>query len=170
MKTIGRTDYHQAAATTGKEYISRPSMMSLLDEQIPDSLRRLGLYLHKRKAAQALLGSNSGRSALTTLKTESGSYLCAMTSCGFGRKGWLERIFLPLSCDGRTKRRILGVRGWRRVVSIHLYLLGLEIPRFLKKVLHKHFYKHRNPYSPPQQATRRRIFGQEARKPGTGGQ
>ena len=144
-----QTDCLQAAATNQTGRTSHPSMQCLLDKQIPDSLLRLGVYLRKRKVAQALLGSPLGTPWLTTLETESGPYLCSMTSCGIGRKGWLERIFLPLDGDGQTKRRILGVQGWRRVVSIHLYLLGLESARFLKRYLGRRCCRNGNSWSSP---------------------
>lgn len=141
---IDQTGFPLAGATRQKALSSRPSMTALLDEQIPDSLLRLGLYLRNRKVALALLGNPVGKLRLTTLRVGREPYLCAKTSDGLGPKGWLAHIFLPLDDDSQTKRRILGGQGWRRVVSIHLYLLGLETPRFLRKVLRRRCYRRRN--------------------------
>lgn len=124
--TNHQTDCLQATATSENPRSLEHEIDHLLEMQDLDIPRHVRSDLHKWQRCSIPIELHEDKRGRSPLRAGEICYL-ARPCGGCAGKGLLERIFSPLPCDGNTKKRILGDRGWRVQLAIRLHLLALEI-------------------------------------------
>jgi len=127
IQTVNRQTGSLPEAATSENHRSLECeidhLLEMQDLCIP---RHVKSDLHKWQRCSIPIEQHEDKRGRSPLRAGEVCYL-AKPCGGCAGKGLLERIFSPLPCDGNTKKRILGDRGWRVRLAIRLHLLVLGI-------------------------------------------